>query len=217
MAALAIAQQKLGDMVRRDYRLMVTKATSSAELRSFAGALARTRIQQLISQGSASPNYVRYVDGREDAPEESVKIPGNIIYVFARIAEAAEFGLSFVRNYSIASKKTGAYASAWMLFVEGQQWSGPVEKLPRNTQQVIIVNPAPYARRLEQSSGRFDARYQVTEYARRAIAKQYPGLAVARKFVTLSRVSSVRWPVPYEREHEPRGPINYPAVVISVR
>lgn len=203
--------------LRQQVQAVVQQAVSSGQIGQIAGVLARQVLQDAISRGVASPNYTRVVDGRAGAPEESVNLHGgNIVYLFAQLTDAVVYAFTYVRE--ISPVKSGAFKASWVVLIDGRPWTGPLETIPKTAVQAIIVDSAPYARKLEQTVGARNPIYRITEQARQATLRRYKGLVVERKFVTLSGGITQRgWHVPYTRVTPPRGPITYPAVVISRR
>jgi hypothetical protein len=78
-------------------------ATAGLEPEAIAKFLAQTARQELSdaqASGEAPASFVRYVNGREGVPEEQVKAPGPILYVFSSLAEVAEYALAYAEERS---------------------------------------------------------------------------------------------------------------------
>jgi hypothetical protein len=206
----------LGDLMRKTVRVTVEGRLSPRQLGIVAGTAAKTRHEQLMSEGIVPQNFQRFVNGTLGAPETSLRftaqVPGEIVYKGSSIAAAAIFALQLCRQLSPV--RSGAYSRAWVLAIDGLVWTAPLEQLPASASEVTIVNYAPYSRRLEQSYGRKNPAYHVTQIAVDTTKRRFGGLTVRRQFVTLSSISNSRWQVPYVLKRPPGGQMLYPAVVI---
>jgi hypothetical protein len=90
-------------------------------------------------------NFVRHVDGVEDAPEESVKPGGVIVYDYNRLDLIAKDALDLLRKESPV--KSGDYVRSHTLCLNLK----PVETLKdwQPGDEVSITNTVPYARVIE--------------------------------------------------------------------
>jgi hypothetical protein len=236
---------RLGDGLRNAvFRVKTNGMLSPKQIGLFAGTVAKTRHQQLITQGVLPEASIRYVDGVVNAPETSVKIstthPGTIEYKGSLLAEAARYAWTIAREASTNIPRrasqfpAGTFSQSWRLFVDGRE--SPPEKIPATANEIIVVNVAPYSRFLEQHVGahRQRAAYMISEIASRATKTRFQGLSVRRQFVTLAGVTGVPFDVPYYlkgRERRLRLIVNaarrrdrgvgaqmlYPAVVIATK
>lgn len=213
---------QLGDALRKQIvRVKLDGALSPKQLGLLAGTIAKTRHATLVADGKLPEANIRFVDGAQGAPETTVKIaagkPGIILYKGSSLAQAAAYALEAARQASQRISKSGTYAASWRIFVNGQE--ADEAHVPPNAQEAIVVNITPYARRLEQGTGRGVGRapYLITEIVARATKARFSGLVVLRKFVSLSGASSNRFPVPYHLKRPPGGEMLYPSVVISLR
>lgn len=143
---------------------------------------ARRARDALIREGRAAPQFLTYVDGRQGAPEETVKPDGVIRYVFSTIARAAAFALAYAEGTSPVL--SGTFRRSWIVVVNGQRWSGDLATIPPGA-VVHLVNTTPYARRLEV--GRRDRKpglgFKLVEKARQQTRARFPTLQVNRTFV----------------------------------
>jgi len=140
--------------------------------------------ERLISAGEASPVWRRTVNNMPDAPETALMVGGSIVYNFGRIAEVTAFALEMCRARSPVS--SGAYRDAWAVLVNDKVWAGDLEDLPFDA-EVTIVNPAPYARKIDVGAmSKMTVAPKIIESVRQAIFRKYPGMTAWRKFINLS-------------------------------
>jgi hypothetical protein len=112
--------------------------------------IARQELARVLGGfGADRPTVTRFVDGREGAPEDSVKLYGVIRYEFARTARIATEALQMARDLSPA--KSGLYKRSWFLMVDGREVRG---KVPLTAREVTLTNDVPYHRKLEMTVGR---------------------------------------------------------------
>lgn len=217
MAAVSV----ISDTMRRRVTIMVDKERGNEG--AVIQRVARVRLDDLIRSGRFPSTYRRFVDGREAAPEESVKLNGGeILYLFSGIAAAVAYAIAFIKGISPIG--TGRFLDSWFLIVDGTSWTGSIASIPSGA-VVLLTNAAPYTRRLEQGrhkkgrKGHVPGRF-MTEAARQAVQKKYPNLLVERTFVNLaSGPGRFGWQVPYILRTGPNkgSVISYPAVRISER
>src|ERR1044072_9873167 len=90
----------LGDMMRNTVRVPVEGRLSPRQLGIVAGTAAKTRHEQLMSEGVVPQNYQRYVNGTVGAPETSLRFtaqaPGEILYKGSSKDAADTFALQLV-------------------------------------------------------------------------------------------------------------------------
>jgi len=214
----------LGDISRRINVLLEGKL-SPAQLGRLAGNYAKQHHDAMVSSGQAPAIYQRFVNGIPDAPETSIRIapdhPGVILYKGTSLLAAATYALQICREKSVVGPGpygAGTYRESWVLFADGRPTS--IEQFPPATEQAIVVNFAPYARRIEERRSRRPA-FQVTQIASDATKARYGGIEVRRQFVTLPGIpmGRAKFQVPYVLQRPPRtGEVMlYPAVVIAIK
>ena len=221
--------RSLGEIVYRQANLVVEARLDSPETHKLVADTVRANLQSLISSGVFPQQFRRFVDGREGAAEEEVKLDGGqIVYVFSRLPEATAFTLAYCKAAS--PRESGAYADAWFVAVDGTPWQAPIADIPGGS-TVTITNFAPFHRRLEQGYHRAHQMghrpgLYITEYARQAVMRRFQGILAERVFVTIpSVVGGTRgWEVPYHLRRRGRqsgegagDAITYPAVVLTDR
>lgn len=200
-----------------------------------------TERDRLIASGEASTQWVRSVNDIRGAPETDLRVGGSIAYNFGRIAEAATFALDLCRSRSPVA--SGDYRNAWTVMVDGKIWSKDFEDLPFGS-EVTIVNPAPYARKIDVGAmPKMSVAPGIVEAVRQAVYRKFPGMTVWRKFINLSgsaggfhapyllkdgasrrlakrdmRSSAYRRGQEYlarRKDLAPGQPVTYPAIIIS--
>nr|WP_314074423.1 hypothetical protein [uncultured Roseococcus sp.] len=206
-------------------QVLIDRALPESRQRQIAADYARGIRDGLITSGRAPRNYSTFVDGREGAAEEMVRLEGGLIrYEFTRLADAAQFALDYLQERSPVL--TGDYKASWVVLVGGTPWRRPISEIP-NDADVTVTNDRPFHRLLELgSNGKASAnRVRRVKYKKRRgmertklltstsdcmteVKKRWPELFVARQFV---RLSGGKNDVPYIAK---AGEITYPAVII---
>lgn len=129
--------------------------------------LARVQADQKARRQVAAP-FERYVDGRQGAPEDSVKFGGVIEYEFSLGADvAAAVYEELLRISPVGPAEGGHYRDDHWIFVNGVR----VADLRSATaaDEIIITNTRPYARKIEGGAKE--------RFARR-LTNRRPGLSV---------------------------------------
>lgn len=213
----------------RDLRL-ATAGMQPAEINKRLAAFARSQLAEVIASGEGTKNYDRYVNGREGAPEESVQVPGVILYDFnwwPEVINAAQEELE-----RRAPRKTGRYARAFIV-ISNSRLVTDYNSLPGNA-EVIVTNFEPYVRKVE-------SREKVFAAARLALSRRFgnffsveirflsiaagvhpsipyilKGAYAARRNARLANPGKFRGKkLPRRKDQEPGQPITYPALIIN--
>lgn len=190
---------------------VATASISPAALNAMLARYAKDVLAETIASGEGSPKYTRAVNGRLDAPEEQVKAPGPIVYVFSYLEEITTYALEFARARS--PKASGRYRNSWFALVNDRVWNGRSD-IPADA-QVIVTNDRPYSRKIEVGAMKMRVPPHVVEDMRQAIQKRYPKVVtVSKQFTELAGAYRLR------RNGGRRGrrrgdPITYPALVID--
>ncbi len=93
----------------------------------------------------------------------------------------------------------------------------------------MIVNPEPYARKIDVGGMKMSVPPQIVEDARQAVKRKYPAIEAQRTFVNLPSGldAGINYPVPWilkgrtkkrgfiRRENRAGMPITYPALVLK--
>ncbi len=178
--------------VRRMARITPDVLLPQSERAKIIAASARAERDSLIGSGQASPIYRTLVDGRDNAPEESIKPGGAIIYRFNTLGQAAIYSLAFARERSPAI--SGTYKRSWFVAVNGKPWSGDLNEVPSYA-DVMIVNAAPYHRKIHTGAMKTIGR-GICEAVRQSVRKRFPNLDAEVVFADLSGQFG-EWHLPY--------------------
>ena len=157
------------------------QAWVEAELARFA----KDSLAEAQREGAASPRYDRAVNGRLGAPEESVRVPGSIVYSFHWLEEAVVYALAFLQ--AAAPVRSGRYRRSFIVIADGREVPATDPALGR-ARMVQIVNTQPYSRKIEVGAKGFTAHRGLFEQkAKRAVNRRFPALVRAHvRFVELS-------------------------------
>jgi len=202
-----------GSSIQRSIQVLVDSRLSSAEAHAFVGTFCRQKLAEAEAQG-AGRSFAHTVDGIIGAAEETARLDGGEVrYFFTSLNEAVTYALNFLHGASPRGK-SGKFEQAWFIIVNNQPWTGAIKDIPRGS-LVWISNYAPYARHIEVGWKNRRAGRYLTEKARSAVKRQFPGIVVQSLFINIpfrpgSNIGG--WPVPYISR---RGPIAYPALSIS--
>lgn len=132
------------EMFERELRLAIGDLRPEVVTRELA-LFARQSLAAMQATGEASQTYDRYVNGRLGAPEESVQLPGPILYVFSNWRLVIETAL--VELQKRVPRKSGMYAASFIVVVGGRVVTS-FDAIPAES-QVVILNTRPYTRKME--------------------------------------------------------------------
>lgn len=173
----------------RSIRAFIDESLSPAALSHELARIARTERDELIRTGEASPVYETFVDQRRGASEETVRPDGVIRYEFDQIGEAAEYGLDACRRLS--PMESGVFRLAWVLSVNHRPWFGDVKDIPTGA-EVLIVNPLPYARKIETGAmPKMSVEPGIVQRAAQRIKRQFPAISAFVTYVQLPPAFSI--------------------------
>lgn len=203
----------------RSLRLFVDRNLSPDALRAEMARQAIAARDAVIARGEAPPSWRRYVDGKADAPETSVRLDGTILYRFNLTGEAAEAALALCRSTSPV--RSGRFRDAWVLICDDKPWKQPLKDLPADS-TILIVNPLPYARKIETGALEPRIRRNQIERVRQTLMRRFPTLIFGKIFVRLG--SGIAPSAPYilrgasgERRTRAGTVMTYPALQITLR
>lgn len=169
-AVVHLREQLTGEPRRRRLVALAYEAISEVE------AINRAAIGHDVG-------YEVIVDGRPDAPIESVKPGGVVVALFAVHAAAIDFTWETLARLSPVDQSPNAdnivYRDNHLLLVNGEEREPPVSVEPDDI--VTFVNLLPYARRIEQGHSKKQAPDGVYEVAT-AIVKARFGNVVNVRF-----------------------------------
>jgi hypothetical protein len=195
----------------RSIRLFINdNLTPQARSRALAN-FARQDVARLQREGRAALSFTVFVDGRENAPLESVRPEGRIVYRFNGLSESVAFALGFLLARSPVL--SGAYRKSWFVLVDGLLWRRDFQDIPAGS-EVSIVNTQPYHRKIDMgsqgagsigrevanrrkagTSRKRGAYVSIVEAARQETMKRFPGVFAERVFLELPSGPA---PAPYQ-------------------
>lgn len=144
-------------------------ANVEAQTQQQVAAKAKLLHQDIMGAPPQPLGFVRHVDGKKNAPEESVKPGGVIVYDYNRLDQVAEAALDTLRQLSPAD--SGDYARSHMILLNGT----PVDSLKgwKSGDTITISNPLPYTRKIELGRKGYRAHGNVYEKAERILARRF--------------------------------------------
>jgi hypothetical protein len=210
-----MATQPIG----RNVKLFVDKALSQAAISAHLASEARRLRDEAVRSGQASQVYRTFVDGVEGRSEDTAHRV--IQYRFSRLVQATGYALGYAKGRSPAA--SGRYRNAWLALVNGQPWDGQATSITAGA-TVMIVNPVPYARKIDVGGMRMSVPPGIVEAVRQAVQRAYPGVKAERDLVLLR--SGLYLGAPYtlkgrsksRRKDRAAGQqLTYPALILSER
>ncbi|HEV7337022.1 MAG TPA: hypothetical protein VGO06_13705 [Bosea sp. (in: a-proteobacteria)] len=156
---------------------MATADLDPAVINRELAKYARASLRDAIAGGEASSVYTKYVNGREGAEEETVEVPGPIVYDFSYWQPILAFALAELEKRS--PRKTGDYIASHVVMV-GSQVMRPDAEISA-MEEVSVVATVPYARKIESGFQRVSTGEAVFQDVRRKVQSQF-GRAVDVRF-----------------------------------
>lgn len=202
---------------------LATADLEPREIEVHLAAFARKSVAELVSSGRASGRYERYVNGRRGAAEESVQLPGPIVYEFSLWEPIIDFALTELQRRS--PSKSGRFRRSFIVLAN-QALVTNFDTI-RPSDEVIITNFQPYVRKAE--GGVLGVpRYSIFDGAKRALARRFGNdgrnsAAFAFETRWLNIEAGVHAQIPYKlkrsqgrrRDRQAGMPITYPSIVIT--
>jgi hypothetical protein len=141
-----------------------------------------------------APQWEAWANNRGNTNLNSVILPGPIVYLYQYLTEVVEVALTTLQRLSPV--RSGLYAKSHTIYVGGS----PVGRAPKEiTQEIIISNPVPYARKIEVGKTRSGRPFviqvpnRIYERTAKALRSKYRN--VAKIEYTYIRVAGQdRWP-----------------------
>ena len=156
-------------------RFEIAAQASLAETHRLLVATAKAQHSAVMKADPRPGSFRRWVDGREGAPEDSVKPTGVILYVYDRLEEVVRFAMD--RLFANSPVRSGAYRSSHTLFLNG----AAVRNLRgwKEGDEVAISNTVPYARKIELGVMRMrvPATDHVYERSHREVRRRFGNVA----------------------------------------
>lgn len=179
-------------------------------------AFAKRSVAEVVGSGQAPAKYDRFVNGRAGAPEESVVLPGPIVYVFSNWRVVIEAAIEELQRR--VPRRTGRYAGSFIVLAN-QQRILDYASIPADG-EVIIFNSQPYTRKMESGANKTGARH--FDLTKAALNRRFGGVFQVQ--MTYLKVSGGVAPgVPYilknssgrRKDRQAGRPITYPALLIN--
>lgn len=191
-------------------------ATAGLEPDAISKLLAQTAREALAeaqSSRAAPATYVKAVNGRLGASEESVIPPGPIVYDFSWLPEIAEYALAFAEERSPVL--SGRYKKSWFAMVNGA-FTRDLAAIPPDA-ELIITNDQPYSRKIEVGHMKMRVPPGIVEDTRQAVMRRFGNVVTAQKrFISLAGAYTLRRGAG-RRDRAAGRALSYPALVITMR
>lgn len=164
----------------------VLKQEDVKATKAFIVTTAKREHARVMADEPAPSSFVRFVDGMQGAPEESVRADGRIVYQYSRTEEVVKFALATLRELSPVL--SGAYKDAHEIFLNGR----PVVDVSeyRAGDDVMITNLLPYSRKIEVGTMkmRVAGTSKVYQQARRIVMNRF-GNSASIEFTYRANIS----------------------------
>jgi hypothetical protein len=185
----------------REFEIFVSKDLDPVAQAADFARRAREGVAADIAAGRVPPNFKRYVDGREGAPETSVRPGGVIAYEFSFSAEIVVFALAFLEARSPTGPMPSSgprlyrkpYRESFYVGIDGRfipPGGFRPYALRDDWEEIVIGNVQPYSRKVDvQQIGkrrlRFNAEPGLFQDCARALNRQFGNFAQARRVYTM--------------------------------
>ncbi|MFT8591291.1 MAG: hypothetical protein ABF839_06845 [Acetobacter orientalis] len=202
----------------RNIRLFADKALSDKALSGYLSKIAIEQRNALVRSGESPSNWITYVDGVKGAPEYSVNPDGVILYHFNALPEATIQAVTLAMQRSPV--RSGRYRRAWLVVVNGKVWLSDLSAIPPGS-EVMVLNPEPYARKIDTGGMKTSVPPGIVEYVRQRILRRFPTLTVERAFVNIppGMLPGAPWILRRSKGHsktrQAGQPITYPALILT--
>ncbi|MES0168244.1 hypothetical protein NKJ87_20015 [Mesorhizobium sp. M0027] len=182
-------------------------------------AFAKQEVNRVIGEGIASPNYERYVNGVHNAPEETVKAPGPIVYEFVNWPLVIDAAIEELQKRGPRAK-SGRFASSYIVIASGRAVVTDYSKI-RSDAEIIITNAQPYVRKAEVGFLGIPAQRLFYGTARVMGSRFRGAFTFQSKFLDIR--AGLHHLIPYrlkarrsnDRISRKAGVLSYPAIIIN--
>lgn len=177
------------EFFERDLKV-ATAGLEPEEINRAVAAFAKQEVRRVIAEGIASPQYDRFVNSVQGAPEEAYKAPGAIVYEFVNWPLVITSILAELQKR--APRRSGRFASSFIV-ISGGHLVTDFSSIA-GSQEVIITNFQPYVRKIE--AGKKLGQKRVFDSTKNSMARRFSG---AFKFETrfLNISGGVHPEIPY--------------------
>ncbi len=152
---------------------LATAGIAPAAIQKELAKFARDALFDAITSGEGSPVYDTYVNGRHGASEDTVVVPGPILYVFSWWEPIIKFALAELEKRSPVL--TGRYQGSHAVMI-GSQFVRPDTQIGAGAEETIVNTP-PYSRKIEVGFMKMSVPDGVYQDIRRKVQSQF-GAAV---------------------------------------
>ncbi|MBW9090840.1 hypothetical protein JNB91_23800 [Rhizobium wenxiniae] len=155
------------DAFEQEIRI-ATAGLEPDEIRHALAVYARQSVAEVVQSGRASARYDRYVNGRRGASEDSVQLPGPIVYEFSLWEPILTFALLELARRSPV--KSGRFRQSFIVLANQRIVTDFDEIGPDD--EVIITNFQPYIRKAE--GGVLSVpRFSIFDGTKRSLARRF--------------------------------------------
>lgn len=174
--------------------------------------LAVAELRQAQARGEANSRYIRAINGRIGDPEQSVIAPGDIVYSFSWMNEAAQMARELLITFSPV--RSGFYRNSFSFVANGIQV--PLATI-KHQKIVEVVNTQPYSRKIQVGANGFEEYRGLFDLAARRLRSQFKGVVEARAvFVRLSTAVRLKRGTRSKRLDRGAGAeLTYPAIRLT--
>lgn len=195
------------------------EADRRAELRRLAAAERAAVLREQKQRSGHTPTDLVVVDGRRGGSIAQAEQLVVIEYGYLREVVDGVLRALVARS----PHKSGTYARSFVMMVDGIE-AESIAAIQHATQSVVVVNTAPYARRLEIGKRRDGRPFVITvkpriveEIALLAASRWGNVAKVAFGYFDLDRAYSRKRSAGRRRDRQAGAPVRYPGIRITVR
>lgn len=138
------------DALDRDVSLIIDEELSPEAQSRQVAAMARQLRDEAAATNRAltgqEPTWSTIVDGRADASEETVKVPGRIDYEFDAGSDVVSYVVGLIAK--TAPKRSGRYAKSVAIYADGVEVETP--GAASDAEEIIVASTVAYARKIER-------------------------------------------------------------------